>query len=774
MPTIAAPCIAPPTVKRRTFLVAGLASTGALLFGWSVMPPRQRLVGAAKPYAPDGAVVLNGYVAIAPADTVTVFVPKAEMGQGVHTAIAMLLAEELDCEWSRVRVEHAPVDRIYANLTVARDAVPLHPDDHAGLLRTVGWFSDKIMREVGGMITGGSTSVRDLWNPVRDAGALARATLVQAAAREWDVATDACTVAHGVIRSGERSMRFGELVQGVTELEPATRYTRKAPERYSLIGRSTARLESAAKSDGRAIFGIDVRVDDMLYAAITMAPVIGGTVVSMNADAVAALPGIEAVVLVRPLHGSPHGVAVVANSWYTAQQCLPKLGVEWHDGPNSALSSEAIRAQLRAQAAEPDGRSFRSTGNVNDALALAGKSITVTYDVPYLAHTTMEPPNCTVRLNADSADVWVGTQVPTQARAAVAGILGVDASRVTMHVQLLGGGFGRRLDIDFIAQTAQIARAVPGRAVQLIWSRSDDVQHDFYRPACCSIMTGVLDSEGHVLAIRASSASQSIVGAYGARNGVAAAKFDLHKATVEGMFDQPYAIPSLEVSHHVVELPVPIGFWRAVGHSHQAFFMECFIDELAYAGGNDPVTLRRQLLAHHPRALRVLELAAERSQWSSKPKLAPDGARVARGVALHRSFGAIVAQVAEISLGPARDIRVHRVTCAVDCGLAINPDGVAQQMESGVVYGLTAALYGDITIANGRVSQRNYDSYKSLRLHESPVVETHIVPSMEPPEGIGETGLPPVAPAVANALFALTGERARQLPLRVNANESMP
>ncbi len=748
--------------------MAGLAGTGALLFGWSVLPPRQRLIGSALPEVPNGTLALNGYVAIAPDDTVTVFVPKAEMGQGVHTAIAMLLAEELDCAWSRVRVQHSPIDRIYANLAVARDAVPLHPDDDALLMRSVGWFSDKIMREVGGMITGGSTSVRDLWNPVRDAGALARATLVQEAARRWDVAPESCTVAEGVITSGQRAVRFGELVQGVTELEPASRYSRKAPEAYSIVGRATPRLESAEKSDGTATFGIDVRVDEMLYAAITMAPVIGASVRSVNTDAVTTLPGVTAVVPVRALNGCPEGVAVVADSWYRAQQCLPKLSVQWDEGPNASLSSDAITAQLRAQAAQPGGRSFRDTGNVDDALAVASQTVTATYDVPYLAHTTMEPPNCTVRFRVDRADVWVGTQVPTQARAAVAGILGIDESKVIMHVQLLGGGFGRRLDIDFIAQAAQIARAVPGRAVQLIWSRADDVQHDFYRPACASVMTAALDSSGALLAMRASSASQSIVGAYGARNGVAAAKFDLHKSTAEGMFDQPYAVPAFDVRHHVVQLPVPIGYWRAVGHSHQAFFLESFIDEIAHAAGHDAIHFRGRLLAHHARALRVLELAAERSQWSTTPAAAPDGARVARGVALHRSFGTIVAQVAEISLSPAREIRVHRVICVVDCGLAVNPDGVAQQMESGIVYGLSAALHGEITIANGRVSQRNYDTYKALRLHESPVVETHIVPSMEAPEGIGETGLPPIAPAVANALFALTGERVRQLPLRVS------
>ncbi len=759
-------------MKRRTFLVAGLAVGGSLMLGWSVLPPRQRIRGSVWPPATGGRLVLNGWVAIAPDETVTVIVPKAEMGQGVHTAIAMMLAEEVDCAWSNVGVEHSPIDGIYANLSVGRDAVPLHPDEQGTLSRTVAWFSDKMMREVGGMVTGGSTSIKDLWDPVRNAGAIARATLINAAAATWDVPAEQCTVTDGVITHGSRAITYGALVRGRESLEPATSWTLKAPSAYRLIGTSPGRLDARAKSDGSARFGMDVRPEGLLYAAVTMSPTIGGDVRTFNADAARAAAGVRAVVRLRGQSGSAQGVAIVADSWPAAQRALAALDVQWDPGANATLSSARIRDELRETAARPGGKTFRRVGDVDEAMARATTTLTATYDVPYLAHTTMEPPNCTVRWNGSRADVWVGTQVPTSARAAVARILDISADDVTVHVQLLGGGFGRRLDVDFIAQAAEIAREVPGVPVQLIWSRTDDVQHDFYRPACAAVLTGGLDASGSAIALRATSASQSIVRAYGARNQVALARFDMHKSAIEGMFDQPYAIPALHVAHHVVQLPVPIGYWRAVGHSHQAFFLESFVDELAHAAEQDALDFRRALLAHHPQALRVLTLIAERSQWDQSPAMAPDGARVARGLALHRSFGSLVAQVADVSLSPAGEIRVHRVTCAVDCGFAVHPEGVAQQMESAVVYGLSAALYGEITIENGQVRERNFDSYRALRLADTPIVETHLVPSMEPPTGVGEIGLPPVAPAVANALFTLTGERLRQLPLRPRTKEA--
>ncbi len=761
-------------MKRRTFLLTGVGAGGALMLGWSLMPPRQRMRGSTPLSETGGRMVLNGWLTIAPDDTVTVIVPKAEMGQGVHTALAMMLAEELDCDWSNVRTEQSPVDSIYANLTVGRDALPFSPDNNGVLVRTVRWYSDKFLREAGLMVTGGSSSIRDLWDPVRDAGALARATLMDAAARTWSVDAQSCVVENGVIRSGANTMSYGALIASGATLTPATRWTRKDPSTYRVIGSARVRLDAAAKSDGSAIFGMDVRPEGVVYAAVTMSPVLGGSARSYDADAAKRSPGVLAVVPLSGVIGSARGVAVIANRWPRARKALAALSVQWDEGPHHTFSSDIALTTLRSRAAEAGGRTFRHVGNVDDALAAAATRVTATYTVPYLAHTTMEPPNCTVRVSADRADVWVGTQVPTQARAAVATLLGLRDDAVHMHVQLLGGGFGRRLEIDFIVQAAEIAKALPNTPVQVIWSREDDVQHDFYRPATASVMHGGLNAAGDVTALRATSANQSIVHAYGARNGVWLARFDINKSAVEGMFDQPYAFPALQVSHHDVELPVPVGYWRAVGHSHQAFFIESFVDELAYAAGKDPVAFRLRLLRDHPRAHRVLTLAAERAGWSGVAMHASDGAPIARGVALHRSFGSIAAMVAEVSLGPEREIRVHRVTCAVDCGVAVHPDGVAQQMQSGVVYGLSASLFGEITIVNGRVQQNNFDGYRALRMHETPIVETHIVPSGEAPGGIGEVGLPPVAPAVANAIFALTGERLRSLPLKPTMSSREP
>lgn len=757
-------------MKRRTFLLIGLGSGGALLLGWSVLPPGQRIRRTTTDHSSSaGYVRLNGWVAIDADDRVTVFVPKSEMGQGVHTALAMMLAEELDCAWEQVRVEQAPIDPMYANLTVGRDALPVHPDEPGVVSRTMSWYSDKLLRQVGLMITGGSTSVRDSWNPVREAGALARATLLNAAAATWGVAREQCTVRDGVVRAANRALRFGELVAGARELTPATQWTLKDPSTFAIVGTPRRRLDAAIKGDGRAVFGLDVRPDNLVYAAVSMSPTIGGRARTFDEAATQALAGVRAVVELTGQNGGASGVAVIADRFTVAQRALGTLNIQWDPGPNTALSSRQVRALLRSRAAERGGRTFRRVGDVAQAFAAASTVLEAAYDVPYLAHTTMEPPNCTVLVRADGAEVWVGTQVPTQARAAVAQMLGVSDASVVVHVPLLGGGFGRRLDVDFIGQAAEIARAVPGVPVQVIWTRENDVQHDFYRPACASVMRGALDHTGRVIALEAVSASQPIVRDYGARSGVVMARFDMNKASVEGMFDQPYAFPAMRVSHHAVSLPVPIGYWRAVGHSYQAFFLESFIDELAVAARQDPLAFRATLLEHHPRARRVLALVAERSQWASAPTPAHDGARVARGVAIHRSFGSICAQVAEVSLSPTGAIRVHRVTCAVDCGLAINPDGIAQQMESGVVYGLTAALYGEITIEDGQVQQRNFDGYRALRMRECPVVDTHIVPSRESPGGIGEVGLPPIAPAVANAVFALTGERLRSMPLRLAA-----
>jgi len=770
-------------MKRRTFLLAGLGAGGALLFGWSLVPPRQRLRASALLPADGGRVLLNGWVAVAPDDQVTLFLPKSEMGQGIHTALAMVLADELECALEQVHIVHPPVDAIYHNLVVGRDALPFPPDDSGHVKRVATWYTDKLLRELGLMVTGGSTSVRDLWAPLRDAGAMARETLRAAAATRWGVDGAVCTVRDGAVHHDGRVLHFGELVQQATPLAPATRWQWKSANAFRLIGHSPPRRDAAAKADGTATFGIDVRRDGMLRAAVAMSPTIGGSLRAFDAEPARAIAGVRAIVPLRGVNGSASGVSVIATHWPVARRALEALSPQWDAGSHATLSSSVLLDALRHEATQPGGRVFRREGDAVGVIAAASsarspagatRTLTADYEVPYLAHATMEPPNCTVHVHARGADVWVGTQVPKQARAAVARVLGISPEQVTVHVPYLGGGFGRRLEVDFIGQAAEIARAVPGTPVQVIWSREDDVRHDFYRPACAARLSAALDDDGAVTAFTATIASQEIVRPYGARAEALPARVDVRKATVEGLFDQPYAFASMRVAHRLVTNPVPVGYWRAVGHSHNGFFMECFIDELAALAQVDPLEFRARLLASNPRALAVLQRVAALSDWGQPPAPAADGARVARGIALHRSFGSIVAQVADVSISAADAIRVHRVVCAVDCGLVIHPEGVAQQMESAVVFGLSAALQGEITIDAGRVVEGNFDRYPVLRMADTPLVITHLMPSTEAPAGVGEIGVPPIAPAVANAVSALTGTRLRRLPLRLPRADVAP
>jgi len=754
-------------MKRRTFLLAGLGTGGALFLGWSLLPPRQRLVGSTPPDTPGGAIALNGWVTIAPDDTVTVVVPKAEMGQGIHTALAMLMAEELGCAWERVRVEHSPLDKIYGNIAAIVDGLPFHPDLDNALVRGVKWMTAKTMREVGVIMTGGSSSVRDCWMPMREAGASARGSLVAAAAARLSVDVATCRVEQGVVVCGTKRLRFGEVVADAVAQRPS-RITLKSAAEFTMLGKSTPRLDSAAKSRGESTFGIDVKLEGLLYAAVTMSPTVGGSPSRFDADAAKRLPGVRAVVsLPGSRYGDAAGVAVIADSWWRARQGVNALSVQWNAGPNATLSAPAIMQQLRAAAATTDGLPFRSFGDAKDVVSKATRALHATYEAPYLAHATMEPMNATVRVRADKAELWTGTQVPGFARAAVAHITGLAEDDVEVHQQLLGGGFGRRLDVDYVAQAAAIAKALPGVPVQTIWTREDDIRHDFYRPAAVSNLSAAFDTNGRVIAVTSHSASQAPFKRYSKRVGFVLTQAGPDKTTAEGTWDQPYEFPALRSAHAEVDLPVPVGSWRSVGHSHQGFFFEAFIDEMAAETKQDPATFRASLLQKHTRALAVLQLAASKSDWGQPLAPAADGQPRARGIALHSSFGTTVAEVAEVSVSPSGDIRVHRIVAAVDCGFPVNPNIITQQVESAIIYGLSAALYGEITIEQGRVREGNFDAYRPLRISECPVIETHIVPSMDEPSGIGEPALPPVAPAIANALFALTGTRLRSLPLRV-------
>jgi isoquinoline 1-oxidoreductase beta subunit len=756
-----------PARGRRRFLLGGLAASGVLVVGWGLAPPRQRLHGASPLAVEAGAVALNGWVAIARDGTVSVVVPRSEMGQGVNTALPMLLAEELDAPLANVRISQAPIDKIFGNLTVLRENLPFHPDDRGSIKQGVQWVMAKVGRELGLMFTGGSTSVKDAWVPMREAGAVARAMLVRAAAEQWKLAQSKPDMARLSTRDGfvlhpdGRRLGYGELAERAAvvgaDIEPGD-VRLKSPSEFRLIGQPVPRRDSPAKVNGSALFGIDARVPGMLYAAVRMAPVVGAGVASFDAARAMAMPGVLKVVEVSALpqySGAGAGVAVVAKSWWQAKQAAAALPVRWSASPHAALSSEAIFADFAKLLDSESGFTYFESGSQD--VQGASKTIQAEYRAPFLAHATMEPINCTAQLKDGKLKLWTSTQVPSVAVDVAAKVAGVDRADVALDVMLLGGGFGRRLETDMVAQAVAIAKAMNGEPVQLIWTREDDIQHDAYRPQALARFSARLDANGNVLAWDNKSVSGAIGHQYFPRN-LGLPGIGPDKTTAEGEYDMQYAIPNRRIAHVIADSPVAIGYWRAVGHSHNAFFKEGFLDEVAHAAGKDPVQLRRELLHDHPRHLAVLEAALARAG------AAPDGR--AHGVAVHQSFGTIVAQVAEVSI-VEKQIRVHRVVCAVDCGIVVNPNIVAQQVESSVVFGLSAALGGEITLKEGRVQQSNFGDYPVLRMNEAPLVETVIIPSIEPPEGMGEPAVPPVAPAVAGAVFKLTGQRLRSLPLRL-------
>lgn len=753
-------------MRKRTFLLGAAAAGGALVVGWAARAPRSRLVPDTPVPGAPGEVRLNGWVKVTADDRVVVQVPRSEMGQGVLTALAMVLADELDADWSRVATEHPPIDPIYNNLSASVDGLPFHPDDHGWIRRGAERVTARVMREFGVQMTGGSSSVKDTWLPMREAGATARAMLVEAAARRWGVPAAECVARAGAVSHAARGLaaRYGELAADASRLPLPQRVPLKTPDRFVLIGRDTPRIERAAKSRGTAAFGIDLRLPGLLYATVRMCPTLGGRVRRFDGAAALARPGVLRVMAVDAFNGGTGGVAVVADTPWHALKGVEAVEVDWEHGPAAGFDSADAMARLVRTARESRGHAFRSVGDVDAALAGAARRIEADYQAPWLAHLTMEPMNCTVRVEADRATVWAPTQVPGLARRAVAAVTGLDPDRVDVQVQLLGGGFGRRLEVDFVAQAAAIARYADGAPVQTFWSRAEDTRHDFLRPAAAAHFEAGFDARGALVAWRNVSAGQSVVHQVLRRQfGLAALGAD--KTTSEGAFDQAYAFPAARIAHETVDLPVPVGFWRAVGHSHQAFFKEGFLDECAAAAGADPVEFRLALLGDHPRHRAVLQRAARMADWGRASPVAPDGAPRARGVALHESFGSIVAQVAEVSVTADRRIRVHQVWCAVDCGTPVNPAGIRQQMESGVIFGLSAALHGGVTIVRGQVRESNFHDAPVLRSVESPVVTTEILPSTAHPEGVGEPGLPPIAPAVANAVFALTGRRLRSLPL---------
>ena len=710
-------------VTRRAFIKTG----AGLVIGFSLPP---RLVPAPRraeaPFAP------NAWVRVGTDGIVTLTVDKSEMGQGSQTALAMILAEELEADWSKVRL--GPV-----------------PENAAGWSRR--------------MSTGGSTAIRTSWDPLRKAGATARAMLITAAAEAWKVDRTTCRAENGAVvhEPSGRRLPYGKLATRAARLAVPTDAPLKDPKNFRLLGRRVPRLDTPSKVDGSATFGIDVTVPGMLVASIERCPVFGGRIKRHDATKAKALPGVRAVV---ELEGSPWtgqggawgvgcaaGVAVVADTYWHAFQGRKALEIEWDEGEATSLDSDGIRAMLARRAEQPAVEA-RKDGDAATALAGAARRVEAVYEVPFLHHATMEPMNCTAHVRADGCDVWAPTQNQTRAQEVTAELAGLPKETVRIHTTFLGGGFGRRLEPDFVSEAVRVSQAV-GAPVKVIWTREDDVRHGFYRPASHNRFAAGLDGAGNPIAWSHRVVAPPILLKFGPL------EKGLDRTLVDGAQNLPYGIPNILVDQVAVDLlPIPRGFWRSVGISHNAFVTECFFDEVAAAAGKDPYQLRRALLADRPRHRRVLDLAADKAAWGT-----PLPAGRGRGIALAEWEPTVCAQVAEVTVESDGSVRVHRVVCAVDCGPTVNVGQIEAQMEGGIVYGLTAALYGEITIAQGRVKQGNFDDYPMLRLREMPRVAVYIVPSSEKQGGIGEPAVGPIAPAVCNAIFAATGKRIRKLPI---------
>jgi isoquinoline 1-oxidoreductase beta subunit len=710
-------------LSRRAFLASTAAAGGGLLIGLT-LPDGLRRVLAQQPPAAAPKIVPNAFIRIAPDDTVTILLKHSEMGQGVATSLPMVVAEELECDWHKVGFEHAPANIVYAH-TVFR-----------------------------AQMTGGSTSTWESFEQLRTAGAAAREMLIAAAAAQWGVPAGECRAENGLVIHGERKARYGELAAAAAKLPVPESPKLKDPKDWKIIGRPTHRLDSAVKVTGRAEFGMDVRRPGMLTAVVARSPYFGGKARRFDAGKAKAVPGVVGVVEI------PSGVAVLAENFWAARQGRDALAIDWDAGSMAGHSSSAQLEDYR-QKVRTDGAVAAKKGDVAAAMAKAAKTVEAEYEVPYLAHAMMEPLNCTAEIKNGACEIWTGTQFQTGDQAAAAKIAGVEIGQVNVHTMFLGGGFGRRANprSDFVSEAVHLAKAT-GKPVKVVWTREDDMHGGYFRPMWVSRVRAGLDAEGKPIAWAHTLVGQSILAGSPfssmIRNGI-------DETSVEGAADSAYleAIANTQVDLHSPELPIPVLWWRSVGHSHTAFVVESFVDELAHAAGKDPVAFRRELLPADSRLRRVLDSAAEGFGWGK-----PLPAGHAAGIAVHESFGSAVAHAAEVSVEDGR-IRVHRVVCAVDCGPVVNPNGVEAQMQSGIVFGLSAALYGEITFRDGQVEQSNFHDYPVLRLHEMPRVEVRIAKSNEKMGGVGEPGTPPIAPAVANALFALTGKRLRSLPLRL-------
>jgi isoquinoline 1-oxidoreductase beta subunit len=705
--------------SRRAFLKSSTALSGALVIAFWLPGGRGRLAHAQAPAA--APVSPNAFLRIGKDGTCTVIVKHLEFGQGVTTSLPMLVAEELECDWSKMRAELAPASPEYAHTIY------------------------------GMQMTGGSSSVLNSYDQLRTVGAQARTMLMQAAASQWKVNVSEVRAEKGfVLGPGGRKLSYGQLAEAAAKLPVPQKVALKDPKDFRLIGKPTKRLDSADKVTGKAIFGLDVQRRNLHTAVVLHRPTFGSVVKSFNADKVKSVPGVTHVVEIRG------GVAVVGKNFWAAKTGRDALQVEWEAaGPSASLDSAKISEQMHATAKTP-GKVAKA--GKPEAAQAAVKKVVAEFEFPFLAHAPMEPLNCTVELAGDSAEIWVGSQFQTADHGAAAKALGLEPAKVRLHTMLAGGGFGRRANpaSDYVVEACQIAKAVKV-PVKLVWTREDDIRGGYYRPAYVHRVEAGLDAQNAIAGWNHTIVGSSIVA--GTAMEAMMVKDGIDPTSVEGVSDSPYAIPGMHVTLHSVDTGVPVLWWRSVGHSHTAFVMESMIDELAKAAGKDPLEFRRGLLTQQPRVLKVLELAAAKSGWGSAP---PRGR--GRGIAVHESFGSVCAQVAEVSL-EGDGIKVHRVVAAFDCGLVVNPLTVEAQLQGAIVFGLTAALAGQITFKEGRVQQSNFHDYPLLRMNEMPRIEVHLVPGGDKPAGVGEPGVPPIAPAVANALFALTGKRARALPL---------
>ncbi|MGY4480339.1 molybdopterin cofactor-binding domain-containing protein [Bradyrhizobium sp. USDA 3364] len=704
-------------LSRRNFLRATAVAGGGLLLSVSLpFAGRESEAAAADGFAP------NAFVRIGGDGKVVLTMPYVEMGQGTYTSIPMLIAEELEIGLNQVQLEHAPPsDKLYAN--------PL----------------------LGVQATGNSNAMRGAWQPMRKAGATAKAMLVGAAAKRWNVEPASCRAENGEVlhAASGRKASYGELAADAAQMPVPENVTLKSPAEFKLIGTPAKRLDTPSKINGTAVYGIDARPPGVKVATLAQSPVFGGRVKRVDDAAAKAVNGVRQIVTLDD------AVAVVADHMGAAKKGLAALTIEWDEGPHAKLATADIARELEA-ATTKLGAVAQNIGDADKAMAGAATKIEATYQLPFLAHATMEPMNCTVHVRPDGCEIWVGNQALSRVQAVAAKMLNLPPEKVVVHNHLLGGGFGRRLEVDGVIRAVQIAKQVDA-PVKVVWTREEDIQHDMYRPYWFDRISVGLDALGKPVAWNNRFAGSSVI----ARWAPPAFRNGLDGDTTEGAIDLVYDIPNFHVEYVRVEPPgIPTAFWRSVGPSHNVFVAESMIDEMAAAAKQDPVEYRKALLGKSPRAKAALELAAAKAGWGGK---LPAGR--GRGVSLQFVFGSYLAQIAEVEVAKDGSVRVHRVVCAMDCGTVVNPDTVQAQLQSGINFGVTAALYGEITLKDGRVEQTNFDSYQMLRIDQAPAIEVHIVPSTEPPGGMGETGTSGSVPAISNAIYAATGKRLRKMPV---------